>query len=286
MRIGFLAALAIIFAPLAAFAASDAVISFEPQLLIQGDPVMVQIIGVPKSSVKGISFGGKALKVLNYSGKPTAFSAIDLSGRTGTTTIKARLSDGEILLEDVIVFPRQKSEATLGIPEKLGGDTASSQKTLVDTLAAENAELAALHTGTKAFWTMPFGYPVENPVVTDTYGYTRLTGSYSISHKGTDYRAPIGTPVLAMNRGVVRLAKTFRNYGNAIVIDHGLGLMTLYMHLSKLKVKEGELVTKGQAIGLSGDSGYAAKPHLHLSVRINGVSIDPEVFMSFFKKLQ
>ena len=85
-----------------------------------------------------------------------------------------------------------------------------------------------------------------------------------------------------MNRGVVRLAKTFRNYGKTIVVDHGLGVMTFSMHLSKIYVGAGELVKKGQLIGLSGETGYAAKPHLHLTVRIGGISVDPVVFLDFF----
>ncbi|MFA6095419.1 MAG: M23 family metallopeptidase, partial [Candidatus Paceibacterota bacterium] len=69
-----------------------------------------------------------------------------------------------------------------------------------------------------------------------------------------------------------------------IVVDHGLGLMTFYMHLSKIFVNEGELVLPGQVIGLSGDTGYAERPHLHLTVRIGGVSIDPVRFMGLFKR--
>lgn len=88
---------------------------------------------------------------------------------------------------------------------------------------------------------------------------------------------------MAMNRGIVRVVKTYRNYGKVIVIDHGLGLMSFYLHLSKMKVNEGELVKRGQTIGLSGQTGYTLSPHLHLSLRINNNSIDPVKFMELFK---
>lgn len=88
---------------------------------------------------------------------------------------------------------------------------------------------------------------------------------------------------MAMNRGIVRVAKTFRNYGEVVVVDHGLGLMSFYLHLSKMKVNEGELVKRGQTIGLSGQTGYTLSPHLHLSLRINNNSIDPVKFMELFK---
>jgi murein DD-endopeptidase MepM/ murein hydrolase activator NlpD len=105
---------------------------------------------------------------------------------------------------------------------------------------------------------------------------------YSITHKGTDFRAVEGTPVLAMNRGVVRLVQEGRNYGKTVIIDHGLGLQTFYMHLSKINVKVGELVLSGQIIGLSGMTGYAEAAHLHTTVRIGEVSIDPVRFLGLF----
>ena len=85
-----------------------------------------------------------------------------------------------------------------------------------------------------------------------------------------------------MNRGVVRLSKKFTVYGNTVIIDHGNGVMTLYMHLSKRLVKEGSLVEQGQTIGKSGMTGYAEHPHLHISVRINNTSIDPLEFLKLF----
>ena len=98
-----------------------------------------------------------------------------------------------------------------------------------------------------------------------------------------DLRAVKGTKVAAMERGVVRLAKTFDVYGKTIVIDHGLGVMTFYMHLSKINVNQGQLVTRGQIIGLSGDTGYAESPHLHITVRINNISVDPIEFLDLFR---
>ena len=88
---------------------------------------------------------------------------------------------------------------------------------------------------------------------------------------------------MAMNAGVVSLAREFRVYGKTIVIDHGLGLQSIYMHLSNFKVKAGQQVKKGEPIGLSGSTGYALEPHLHVSVHIGGVSVDPVEFLGLFK---
>ncbi len=269
-----------LFLPLSTFALTSAqTITVLPEHIIQGDPVMVTVTGSPVS----ISFASKLVKSFLFNGERTVFIPIDLKKKPGTYVVTVTYVDGSQIKKDVVINAREKIEAPLGIPEKLGGNTPASQKTLVDTLAIENASFLHLYTGAKAYWKGAFQYPVADPIVTDPYGYTRKTGEYSIAHKGSDFKADEGTPVMAMNRGVVRLVRTYRNYGKTIIVDHGLGLMTFYMHLSKINVVAGQLVTKGQVIGLSGQTGYADQPHLHLTVRINDISIDPIIFLNFFK---
>lgn len=264
--------------------AQTATVVFFPEQVIQGEPLLVQIENVPNISVvKKITFDGKALGVFVYKGKPTALVGIDLNKKPGQYKLVASLTDGQVLETDIIVGERKKIEAPFTIPAKLGGNTVASQNKLVSTLADENKSLAGIRTGTKAFWKAAFVEPLKQVFITDEYGYGRITGAYTIPHKGVDYKAEEGTEVMAMNRGVVRIAKTYRNYGKTIVIDHGLGVMTFYMHLSKIKVNVGELVNQSQIIGLSGQTGYAEMPHLHLTVRINGSSIDPVKFMKLFR---
>lgn len=263
--------------------AHETTLAFLPTQVIQGEPLLIQLDADQGTKVKKITFDGKKLGVFIYQERPTALVGIDLNKKPGTYEAVAVLSDGSTVKNTIIVGERKKIEAPLGIPAKLGGDTVKSQNKLISTLFFDNQSLASARTGIKVFWTEPFAQPLEKIFITDEYGYSRKTGAYSIPHKGTDYRASEGTQVLAMNRGVVRIAKTYRNYGNTIVVDHGLGVMTLYMHLSKINVNVGELVLPGKAIGLSGQTGYAGGPHLHLTVRINGISIDPIKFLELFR---
>ena len=229
--------------------------SIKPENIIQGEPLMVQIEGADISDVKSVSFDGKGVAVFLYQGKPTALIGIDLNKKPGVYNLTATLVSLETITTSVTIGKREKVEAPLGIPEKLGGNTPAAQKNLITSLANENYILNNLRTGKKAFWSDNFRFPVESPIVTDSYGYSRKTGEYSIAHKGTDFRAPEGTPVMAMNRGVVRMARQGPIYGKTIVIDHGLGIMTFYMHLSKIKVNEGELVKPGADIGAFGKDG-------------------------------
>lgn len=254
-----------------------------PRTILQGDPAMVQISGVSTTTVERLTFNDKPLEVFTHSGKPTALIGMDLRMSPGTYPIKVTLGDGTILSENLVVTPRKVVQEPLGIPEKLGGNTPESERELVNTLVQEGAIISAVPSKPEKLWEGSFRAPIDEPIyITDTYGYSRITGASSISHKGTDYRASVGTPVFAMNSGEVGFNQYLRNYGNTVIIDHGYGLHTIYMHLSESLVTLGQKVKKGQMIARSGDSGYTLGPHLHLTVRINSISIDPERFMALF----
>jgi murein DD-endopeptidase MepM/ murein hydrolase activator NlpD len=129
-------------------------------------------------------------------------------------------------------------------------------------------------------WQGSFDPPVKAQI-SDVFGVQRVfNGSVQSTHQGLDFRVPAGTPVAAVNRGRVLLARLLFFEGNCIVIDHGQGLLTLYLHLSKFLVNEGDTVEKGQQIGASGGTGRATGPHLHLAVRWQGVYLDPQTLLS------
>jgi murein DD-endopeptidase MepM/ murein hydrolase activator NlpD len=124
-------------------------------------------------------------------------------------------------------------------------------------------------------WTGPFSAPVE-AAISDVFGSQRVfNGKTSSPHLGLDFRVPSGTPVMAMNEGTVLLARPLYFEGNFVVIDHGQGLLTLYLHLSEFKVKEGQQIKRGEELGLSGGTGRATGPHLHVAVRWQGTYLDP-----------
>ncbi len=255
-------------------------ITIAPEKIIQGDPALITLSGLGTSTVKSLTFNGKSVGVFNFKSKLSGLVGIDLRMTPGTYPVVLTLSDGRSVKKNLVVSERVIVKAPLGIPEKLGGNTTASQNELVNTLVQEGAIINAIPSVNEQLWSTAFRLPINEPVViTDVYGYSRETVGTTISHKGTDFRAAINTPILAMNDGKVAFVRYLRNYGNTVVVDHGLGIQTIYMHQSEAKVKEGDMVTKGQLIGLSGDTGYVTGPHLHLSIKIRGVSIDPMKFM-------
>ena len=124
-------------------------------------------------------------------------------------------------------------------------------------------------------WSGRFAAPAD-AAISDVFGSQRIfNGKTSSPHLGLDFRVPSGTPVEAMNDATVLLARPLYFEGNFVVLDHGQGLLTLYLHLSEFKVKEGDQVKRGQVIGLSGGTGRATGPHLHVAVRWQGTYLDP-----------
>lgn len=120
-----------------------------------------------------------------------------------------------------------------------------------------------------------FTLPLDS-IVTSSFGKARVyNGSLKGYHSGTDFRAKIPTPVMAANNAKVALVKNRFYSGGTVLLDHGKGVYTCYFHMSQFYVEKGELVKKGQTLGLSGKSGRVTGPHLHFSARINGVQVDP-----------
>lgn len=256
-------------------------LSVTPTSVIQGEPALVTVNGT--TTVKSLVWNGASIPLFSYNGKKSGFIAADFHLKPGTYPVTLALTTGKKITQNFVVKTRPVVSAPLGIPESLGGNTPQAQQQVVSNLAQENEIITNIPTAKTQLWSGKFQFPLLTPlVITDPYGYDRQTGTVTIIHKGTDFRASIGTPVYAMNAGVVRLAQNFTDYGNTIIIDHGLGLQTLYMHLSEFDVKPGQSVTKGELIGKSGQTGYAVGPHLHISVKVDGSSIDPMKFMNLF----
>ena len=258
------------------------VITIYPEIIYTGNPIFITINA--STTPREIKFNNKNINFSKFGDKYLGIIGIDFNDKNTQYEISVKLENGMNFKEYVNIKSREKIEKPLGIPAKLGGNTKEASSMLISNLAIENAELNNIKSANKSLWTDTFEYPISNVFVTDEYGYNRKTVDQTIVHKGTDFRAIVGTPVMSINDGVVKISKKFTVYGNTIVIDHGNGILSLYMHLSQLSVKAGENVKSGQLVGYSGDTGYAEAPHLHISIKINSISIDPMVFMKYFKK--
>lgn len=135
-----------------------------------------------------------------------------------------------------------------------------------------------------AWWMDGFLYPLEKDVIqSGVYGSQRvLNGEPNNPHQGIDFAAQTGDAILAPAGGQIVLAEPDMYFeGGLVVIDHGHGVMGVFMHMSQIDVSAGELVAPGQKIGEVGASGRATGPHLHWGLRVRGTYIDPELVMDF-----
>jgi murein DD-endopeptidase MepM/ murein hydrolase activator NlpD len=139
----------------------------------------------------------------------------------------------------------------------------------------ETAEIYATLTP-ELLWTEPFMAPIPGAKDGRNFGHRRVfNGEPRAPHAGADLRATTGTPIYAANRGRVVLAKELFYSGNAVFIDHGLGLYTTYLHLSRIDVEPGQIIERGERLGLAGATGRVTGPHLHWGVRIVDARVDP-----------
>jgi murein DD-endopeptidase MepM/ murein hydrolase activator NlpD len=139
---------------------------------------------------------------------------------------------------------------------------------------AQVKEMLANDSRTK-FWQAGFVEPVSGKR-TGIFGSVRImNGQARNPHNGEDIGAPLGTEVVATNDGIVRLTVDHVFSGKGVFLDHGLGLYSMYFHLSEVLVKDGDVVKAGEIVGKVGATGRATGPHLHWGVKLNGARVNP-----------
>lgn len=182
--------------------------------------------------------------------------------RGGTETASARIA----------VFDRKRPVQKLTVDRKYVSPPSDVMARIKEDRRKVSRALAIY--SSRRSWTVPFVRPVEGGI-SSQYGLRRVfNGQPRGFHKGLDLRSPEGTPIRACADGVVTLADNLYFSGNAVYLDHGLGVATAYLHMSKILVRPGESVRRGQVIGLVGATGRVTGPHLHLSLFAQGQSVD------------
>ncbi len=266
----------------AGFASAAALqVSISNAYPIQGDTILVGVAGsasMPQTAV----LGTETANFFPFGGKSVAAIGFKVTAPTGWQQISVHFADGATVTRWIDVLKKKITVENFAIPPSLG----VTPTQLVQSLTDENATLnAILGTVTpQTYITRGFGLPLaNNRYVTDVYGVLRKTGDQEIWHLGTDFAAASGSTVAAMNSGVVRFASSTFSYGNTVIVDHGEGIYSMYLHMSKILAAVGQAVKQGQVLGLVGDTGFSTGEHLHISIKVNGVSVDPLRFVGIFK---
>jgi murein DD-endopeptidase MepM/ murein hydrolase activator NlpD len=254
------------------------VVSWSPQRLESGSPVLFQIeLNQPADSLHGTWLDHPLVFNRAHQGNSWyVLAGIDVEQAPGTYPLELTetASNGQELhtTQQITVLPGSYKTTTLHVEEKYVQPDAATLARIAADKAVKDAAFA--HTIAEPLWNGSFRSPVPF-TPTDSFGTRRMFNDKLASiHRGTDFHAPSGTPVVAANDGVVIIAQGMFYEGNLVVVDHGQQFSTLYMHLSKIEVHVGDRVHKGQRLGLSGATGRVTGPHLHLGVRWQGMYVD------------
>jgi murein DD-endopeptidase MepM/ murein hydrolase activator NlpD len=149
-------------------------------------------------------------------------------------------------------------------------------------IAEEAARLAKIwkESSPDRLWTEPFSPPVSESPNSAFGSRSVFNGEARSPHSGADFPSLAGAPVRSPNAGRVVLAGDLYFSGNTVILDHGLGLYSLFAHFSAIDVKEGDTVALGQTIGKVGATGRVTGPHLHWAIRLGGARVDPMSLLS------
>ncbi len=247
-------------------------------MVVAGSPELIRVDASSAASVEGEWLGRKIeffRARTDTSGLPSPAWMWKRPPGPSTLHVTARESDGRTvdLSRNVEIHPAHYRTGSLTVaPKFVEPDAASLAEIKIE--AELKAKIFAA-SAAEPLWSSSFRAPVAAPP-TDSFGTRRMfNGKLASIHKGMDFHAASGTPVHAANSGIVVLARPLYYEGNCVIIDHGLGLYTISMHLSRIDVKEGESVTAGELLGLSGATGRVTGPHLHWAARWRDAYLDP-----------
>ncbi|NDL67995.1 M23 family metallopeptidase [Anaerotalea alkaliphila] len=235
---------------------------------------------LPTLTVESGPFAGP-LPLLSLEDGHVGFLPLDYDAVPGTYALDIRVVSGnesldlewtlEILPKDFPVQQLNIDPAALSLREE--------ESAAEDRLALAEA---FARTSPEALWTGPFLQPVSGRISTE-YGMRRSVNDNvtAYRHRGIDIAAPQGTPILASNGGTVVLARPLNITGETVILDHGMGIHTLYAHLHAVHVQPGEVVAKGQLLGEVGSTGFSTGPHLHFETTYRGEPMNP---WNFFRQ--
>ena len=251
-----------------------------PESLSNGAPFLITVALYDKASAVTGNWQGHPVAFFANTGHRTwfALAGVDVEVHPGNypLTIDATLKGGthRTLHQDVNIEEAPYDKVPLSVPDKFVEPSAADLKKIAADKVVK--EKAFANSAAKPVWSGNFHPPLRLAPESDSFGNQRIfNGKLASVHRGLDYQAKMRTPVVAINSGRVVLARPLYYEGGCVIIDHGLGLMSIYMHLSKIKVSVGKKVRRGQIIALSGASGRATGPHLHLGVLWDGSYVDP-----------
>ena len=211
-------------------------------------------------------------------------AAVPLGTGAGSYQLLIKLKgEGELILS-ITVPAHDYGEQRLTVPDEMATPIRleNLQKIKLDR---QNLGIAYASSGASLLFKEMVRPPLSSTITSPFGRRRRFNGKPKAPHGGIDYKAAIGVPIAAAAKGRIVLAEELYYSGKLVIVDHGLDIFTLYMHLNKISCRPGDVVHSGQILGTAGCSGRVTGPHLHWGVKIAGVFVDPLRFVDDSKHL-
>jgi hypothetical protein len=255
----------------------SASIAWEPSTPTQGALFRVRVTGAPDSVSLSGRAGTEALHLVRDAAANVSLAAVPIDGPDSLVIVVrcASGADTDSLIARVLTATGDYPIERLTVAPAFGRPPDSATAARIARESRRAADVATHAHSTPRLWDSAFLHPRQSRITSGFGGGREYNGAITSRHMGTDFAGATGSPVRATNRGVVRIVDAFFYGGNVVYIDHGAGLSSAYLHLSKQLVVTGDTVERGQQIGLVGATGRVTGPHLHLIVRYGSVTVDP-----------
>jgi len=267
-------------------ALSQSDIYLSSQVILQGDLGIIKI-KVKTGETPHVTWMGRKIYLIPDPDKTSwqGLIAADLTKKPGRYEARVRIfpSGNEKRLEIEIV-DKDYGVRRLTLPKHMVDLDAETLK----RVRKESGKMKMLWEAqaTTPVWSGSFQRPIPGKVI-GPFGRRSIINEQPRSpHTGVDLRGAAGTPIKAINNGKVILTGDHFFTGRTVVLDHGGEILSMYFHLDKIKVQHGDLVKKGQVIGLVGSTGRVTGPHLHWGMKINNARVDPLRLISISKELE
>ena len=256
---------------------------FSGEKVEQGDTLIVRLDGswnAPLEARFG-TFGTKPVLFFRHWLSFFAIIGIDAKSKLGEISFYIKLISGKELTRKLTILPRSVNKTKLTIPQKMINQGIGAAVLIDNIISGDKPTLNSVF---KIFtpeigFNKSFVEPLNEWIDVGNFGNLRQSPEGSIIHLGVDLKANLGDPVFSVNDGIIQFVGKLPNYGKTVIIDHGLGIFSGYLHLSEIKSVVNSKVKKGEIIGLVGSTGYSLAPHLHFTVKINEASVDPRKFL-------
>jgi len=246
---------------------------------VPGGVVIIELAADSSGETPSAHYNKKPLLVIKQDDRWLAVVGIPLTAKVGAQKIEQQAASGKTITHRFKIKDKAYKTQRLTVTNKRKVNPYAEDMDRIITEKKRTKKTLA-HWDARELGDLAFVTPVEGRH-SSSFGLRRIfNGQPRKPHSGMDIAAPTGTPVITPIAGTVTNIGDYFFNGNSVFIDHGQGLITMYLHLNSINVKEGDALQRGDLLGTVGATGRVTGPHLHWGISLNDARVDPALFLT------